>query len=139
MRGVIYVLILASLLFVPLDRVRISQMLPIEAVAVREEAGMIVVETDCEVMGTGNSVAAAVEDLKRNAPAIVYLDTAKYLLISDDALGHIGEVREYLKPSVKVCISEEYRNIADYVRYLDVHAELPELKEIRHEELIEKR
>lgn len=139
MRGVIYALILASLLFVPLDRVRISQMLPVVAVAVREEAGKIVVETDCEVMGTGNSVAAAVEDLKRNTPAIVYLDTAKYLLISDDALGYISEVREYLKPSVKVCVSEEYGNIADYVRYLDVHGELPELKDMSHEKIIEKR
>ena len=139
MRGVIYALILASLLFVPLDRVRISQMLPVGAVAVREEAGKIVVETDCEVMGTGNSVAAAVEDLKRNTPAIVYLDTAKYLLISDDALGYIGEVREYLKPSVKVCVSEEYGNIADYVRYLDVHGELPELKDMSYEKIIEKR
>ena len=139
MRGFLYALLLGSLFFVTLDRVRISQLQPVAAVAVWDEEGRVVMQTDSESRGEGESVAGAVEDLKRNASAVVYLDTAKYLLISESALHHTDELRMYLKESVKVCVTDNFEDIAGLVQYLNVHGGQTKLKEFDPEKINEKR
>ena len=128
MRKVIYITILCSLLFVPLERVQIAQLHPVTAVAVRMENDKIVVETDGGLRGTSQSLAGAVEDLKINAPFVVYLDTAEYLLIAENALIYIEELAAYLKDSTKVCLTDAQDDLEWMIRYLDSHGDLPDLR-----------
>jgi len=128
-RKVLYCLIVVALLFVPLNRVDVSKLLPIEAVALYMEGDNVVLETDTAHTGIGATVQQALEALKKNTPKAVYLDTAAYLLVSEDAADKVDSLRQFLKPSVRVCVCEAKDIVKDTAEYLKVHLKLPKLKD----------
>ena len=128
MRRIIYIVILALLFFAPVERVDVAKLLPIQAVAIYLEADTVVLETDTEDKGRGEDASKALDALKENTPAVVYLDTAEYLLVSEEAVSLVDELRPYLKPSVKVCVCDASGSVKNAAKYLDVHADLPELR-----------
>ena len=128
MRGIVYAVIVSLLFLAPLERVNIADLLPIRAVALYLDGDAIVLETDTEHKGDGSSAVIALQDLKKNTPAVVYLDTAEYLLVSKAAVRFVEELRDSLKPSVKVCVCDAADKVEAVAAYLDVHGDLPKLK-----------
>lgn len=128
MRKVLYAALLIPLFFVPLNRVNVADLLPIEAVAVYMDGEQVVLETDAENTGAGETVDKALSDLKENTPAVIYLDTAAYLLVAPNAVEQVDSLRPHLKPSVKVCVCEAAGKVKIAVEYLEVHEDLPRLK-----------
>ena len=128
MRRLLYALLLVSLLFVPLNRVNVANLLPVEAVAIYVDGERVVLETDTEHTGGGKTVEEALVNLKENTPLVVYLDTAEYLLVSPDATERVESLRPHLKPSVKVCVCQAAGKVKNAVEYLQVHGDLPPLK-----------
>lgn len=133
MRRVLYILILAVLFFAPLQRVDVAELLPINAVALYMDGGMVTVETDTGHLGTGETVQLALESLQKDTPAVVYLDTAEYLMISSEIVAQSETLRQWLKPSVKVCVCDVRGRVKEAAQYLDVHGNLPKLKEWKGE------
>ncbi len=129
MRVVLYIVILGLLFLAPLERVDVAKLLPVEAVAVYMEDGAVVLETDTENKGSGETVTQALDALKTNTPAVVYLDTAEFLLVSEDAAQWVDELRLFLKPSVKVCVCEAAGQVKNTAKYLEVHGKLPKLRD----------
>ena len=128
MRKVLYVALLIPLFFVPLNRVNVADLLPIEAVAVYMDGGQVVLETDTEHTGAGEDAGKALTALKENTPAVVYLDTAEYLLVAPDAVEQVEGLRSHLKSSVKVCVCQAAGKVKNAVEYLEVHGDLPRLR-----------
>lgn len=120
MRILLYIVILAAMLFAPVDRLDIAKLEPVEAVAVYMEDGLITLQTDGEDIGRGTTAQEALADLKENALAVIYLDTADYLLIGDGAETAAKDLRQYLRKSVE---TGQYNggNVKEEARYLDVH------------------
>ena len=129
MRILLYIVILAMLFLAPLERVDVAKLLPIEAVAVYTEAGAVVLETDSGDKGRGADAHQALQDLINTTPAVVYLDTAEFLLVSEAAVAEVESLRAYLKSSVKVCVCEAAEHVTDAVDYLEVHGNLPRLRD----------
>ena len=129
MRKLLYVLLLVPLFFVPLHRVNVGNLLPVEAVAVYKAGDRVVLETDTDHMGKGRTLQEALADLKENVSAVIYLDTTTYLLISENALDQIESLRKVLKPSVKVSVCNAKGSVKDTVQYLKIHQKLPKLKD----------
>ena len=129
MRRVLYGLILAALFFAPCTRMDVAKLLPIEAVAVYAENGDVVLETDTENRGRGADAEAALQNLKDITPAVVYLDTAEYLLVSEDAVRYVEQLRAYLKPSVKVCICEVSGRVKTMAKYVEIHGKTTKLRD----------
>ena len=134
MRVVIYIVILASLFLIPVERADVAKLLPIEAVAIYVSDGEVIIETDTEDEGRGGSASQALQDLKTNTPAVVYLDTAEFLLVSRNAIFYVDELRGELKPTVKVCVCDAEGRVKDAAKYLDVHGNLQELRDWKAEE-----
>lgn len=128
MRFIIYIVILLSLFLAPVERTDVAKLLPIQAVAVYIEDGEVVLETDTEHKGDGADAEKALDSLRINTPAVVYLDTAEYLLVSKEAVSDVDPLRQYLKPTVKVCVCDAADNVKDAAKYLDVHGNLPQLR-----------
>lgn len=120
MKLLAYLIILSLAFVAPVTRVDIAKLQPVEAVALYLEDGLIAVQTDEGSIGRGETVDAAVADLKENAISIIYLDTARYLLVAQEAEAYVPQMREYLKKSVKqgayfgIGVKEE-------AQYLDAH------------------
>lgn len=129
MRRVLYVALLVPLFFVPLNRVNVADLLPIEAVAIYMDGDQVVLETDAEYKGAGETAEKALAALKENTPAVVYLDTAEYLLVDPDAVEQAEALRSHLKPSVKVCVCRAAGKVKYTTQYLEVHGDLPCLKD----------
>ena len=127
MRKVIYAVILLSLFFVPLERVEIGELLPVRAVAVYVSDGMIFVEIDTGEKGSGIDVTQALDQLKRNTPAIIYLKTAEYLLVTDATEYLVHELRGVMRNNVKVYNCDAEGRVKEVAEYLDVHGELTKM------------
>lgn len=120
MRMLLYILIIILACLAPVQRLDIAKLQPIEAVAVRKEANEIILLTDTEDTGKGKTVPEALQNLKDTTPAVIYLDTAEYLLVASGAEGAGEDLKFYLKPSIKV---REYTGgeVKEEVKYLDAH------------------
>ena len=120
MRILLYIVILVAMFFAPVKRLDIAKLEPVEAVAVYMEGGLITLQTDGENIGRGTTAQAALADLKENALAVIYLDTADYLLIGEGAEKAAAELQKCLRASVE---TGKYSggNVKEEAKYLDVH------------------
>ena len=128
MRKILYILILAMLFFAPLERLDVAKLLPVKAVALYMQNDQVVLETDTAYMGRGDNAQVALLDLKERTPAVVYLDTAEYLLVDEAAATQVDLLRQALKPSVKVCVCQAAGRVKETVEYLEIHSNLPKLR-----------
>ncbi len=122
MKYLIYVIIVLLTFFAPVKRADVAKLLPIEAVVLRREGESIALETDSGDIGIGNTVQEALENLKTNAIQVVYLDTARYLLVEPGVENEAEEIRQKLKKSVKVG-TYSGGDIKQAAKYLDAHQE----------------
>ena len=129
MRKILYAVILIALWFAPLERMDIAKLLPIQAVAMYEENNQIVLETDTGNIGRGEDATKALEQLKATTPAVVYLDTAEFLLVSEKAKSGVNELSQFIKPSVKVCVCDAAGRVKEATEYLNIHGNLPVLRD----------
>ena len=127
-RILLYIGILAALVLAPAEQMEVGKLLPVQAVSVYMDSGVYVIETDTENRGTGPAVELAVQNLKDTAAGTVYLDTAQYLLVAEDAQGAVESLRNKLKPSVKLTAVEGQVDMKRISKFLDAHEELPKLK-----------
>lgn len=121
MRKAIYVLIVIGLMLLPVRPTDVGELEPIQAVWLSEESGRVMLETDTQDKGTGQTVSEALEEMKRYSRGIVYLDTAQFLLVSENALDKIPDIRPYLKRTVKLCLWEGEGAVSDAAAYMQAH------------------
>ena len=125
MRITVYILIALISLLVPLKKADIAKLQPVEAVMVRERGGGIEIFTDTGAWGSGKTVGEALNDLMTNTPGVIYLDTAKYLLVSKEE--QIEALRADLKGNVRLALCEPEDDLVDIVAYLEVHDHMPKI------------
>ena len=119
MRTVLYIVLLGALFFVPLERMEIANLEPIQAVWMYEDGVEIILETDTEDRGVGRTVREALDDMKQNSTGIVYLDTAQYLFVADGAETLIDSIRPFLKGNVQLCLWDGQGALNDAIKYAD--------------------
>ena len=127
-RILLYIGVLAALLVLPVERSDVGKLLPVQVVSIYKEGNWTVVETDTENRGMGGTAEQALRNLKDTASGIIYLDTAEYLLLTQDTQEAAEELRDELKESVRVCMAAKSVNLAEAAKYLSVHGDLPKLK-----------
>ena len=131
MRLLLYICILALLPFAPVNRLDVAKLQPVQTVAVSIEEGQVVIETDTENRGRGRSVREAVENLETNTPGVIYLDTAQYLLITEEAMSQLEELKGYMFPSVRVSLWDGKGSVETAAKFLDIWLDLPRLKDLK--------
>lgn len=128
MRMILYIIILALLFLAPVERLDVAKLEPVQTVALYMDEGAIVLATDTDNKGRGATVGSAHADLEEKTPGVIYLDTAEYLLVTQDAATHVDALRKYLHPSVEVCIWDGEGSVAEAAQYLSVRDDLPKLR-----------
>lgn len=128
-RIIIYIAITAALLLVPIRGADVGKLRPIEVAFVYRTGEQTVLETDTGDKGVGYSGAEAWQNLKDTTPGIIYLDTAEYLLMTEDAQEAVEQLRPVLKKTVQICTTEPGVDLALAARFLPAHGKLPQLKQ----------
>lgn len=131
MRAILYICILALLFLAPVERLDVAKLEPVQTVAVRIESQQVVIETDTKNRGQGRTLQEAVQDLKENTPGVIYLDTAQYLLLTEDAAKHDRELKNYMRLSVKVSMWDGNGSVETAAKYLAVRHDLQRLKDFK--------
>ncbi len=117
------VLIGATLLFSPFQRTDVSELLPIQTLSLRVSDGWCLLETDSGLWGQGRSFASALEDLKRTAPGVVELSTAKQLVVCAGAEKYADELlsMDVLRPGTELYEGAADVDVTDADVYLSRH------------------
>ena len=124
-RYLLYGLILAASLVMPVSRTDVGKLQPIQTVAVYVADGVYTVQTDTGDMGVGETVALAIENLERTTAGVAYLDTAAFLLISEGEETVAGEMKTTLKESVELYWVQGQPDLKEASRFLSVHGKGP--------------
>lgn len=125
-KGILYGVLLAAALLAPTDDVELGKMKPVETVSIRTQEGRVLIETDTEDMGSGETLKEALKDLEKTTPGRIYLDTAQYLLIEEEAEGMVPELEAMLKDGTRLCKREGEVDMKTVGEYLRQHT--PEMK-----------
>jgi len=125
-KGILYGVLLAAALLAPTDDVKLGKMKPVETVSIRTQEGRVLIETDREDMGSGETFKEALKDLEKTTPGRIYLDTAQYLLIGEEAEGMVPELEAMLKDGTRLCKREGEVDMKTVGEYLRQHT--PEMK-----------
>lgn len=129
-RWILYGLILAVVLTVPLERTDVAKLQPVQTVCVYCDESGFVVKTDTGDEGRGETIQTALKDLQETTPAVVYLDTADFVLFAKNAESAIEDMRGVLKGSVEVYTFEGDPDLKDASKYLEIHGNGPVLKSV---------
>ena len=126
MRKLISIVLLALALSVPLKRLDIAKLQPVEGVAIYSEDQRVVLETDTGSRGVGETALEALKDMKDKALSVIYLDTAEYLFVEEGMENFAEELRPLLNGAVRV---GEYLEMKaeELVAYYEIHGNLPKL------------
>ena len=125
-RIVSYILILVAVLFLPTKAVDVGKLRPVQTIAVYTSGSGYRILTDTMDSGFGKTMPMAIEDLKATTPAVIYLDTAQYLVVNDEVA--IEELYPYLNDHVKVCLSVGEPHMENISSFLTAHADGPTVK-----------
>ena len=128
-RIILYIVILAGVIAAPVKPLNVGSLIPVQVVALREENGWTVIETDTGNRGIGGTAKQALRNLKDTACGDIYLDTAEYLLLGENAADAAEELRSELKRSVQICETAAKVDLAQAAKFLGVHGRLPKLKD----------
>ena len=120
MKKLLYICIIALSVHAPVKRLDIAKLLPVESVAIIRHGGEVVLKTDTGDIGCGLDAAHALADLKENATQVIYLDTARYLLVGEDATSDADQLRKYLKRNIYLG-TYAGGDVQEETRYLDAH------------------
>ncbi len=131
-RIMIYALIFAVVLAVPVERTDVGRLRPVETVMVYKRGEDLVIRTDTDDMGIGPDAATAFVNLKSTTPAVIYLDTADFLLVSDEAIDQVEQLRQVLKPTVEMYRFEDDIDPKAASEFLSVHGNGIKLKQWEH-------
>ena len=127
-RTIIYLVIFALILLAPVDRLDVAKLRPVEVIYIYKEEDRVILQTDTGDMGYGPDAIQALADMRSKSPAVIYLDTAEFLLIGEGTSGAVETLRDQLKENVKVCGAKGHLDLSLIGEYLAVHGEFPALK-----------
>ena len=120
MRMLYYIIILGLMLLAPVKRLDVAKLEPVEAVAVTVNDGSVVLEADTGCVGKGRNAEEAVTSLKENAKGIIYLDTARFLLVGNNAEEAAMQMKPYLRRTVCL-VAHGGGDIKEQTEYMDAH------------------
>lgn len=127
-RWLLYGLLFALTVLIPVDGTDVGKLQPVQAVSIGYDNQQVVMKTDTGEVGRGDTPELALENLKQTASAVIYLDTADYLLVEESAMNLISSMGKFLKSNVGLCQIAPEVDIAKAAEYLRVHSDLPKLK-----------
>lgn len=128
-RMLLYAVILSALLTAPVNHLDVGKLRPVQVVSVYKENQWVVVKTDTGDYGIGATTEQALNNMKDTTAGVIYLDTAEYLLLSENAEEEAEELRSVLKANTRLCYADAKIDIAETGKFLASHGDLPKLED----------
>ena len=108
----------------------ISKLDPVQTVYLYMEGPRLHMETDTGDHGSGKTLPDALSDMKANADAEIFLDTAEYLVL-DPEVPITQDLFDLLHPTCKVTFTTEKPDLSASSQYLSIHTPKTTLAHLR--------
>lgn len=118
--GAIAVIGFAGML--PFRGTDVGRLHPVEVLVVSAFEEKIIVETDTQLRGTGETIIQAIENLKLTSAGEIFLDTANYVLVTAEAKPLLGELYTVLRPACQVYEFSGTGKWDNVAKYLESHS-----------------
>jgi len=122
--GIVTVIAIAlALLLSPFSRTDVAELLPVQTLCLRQEAGVCQLVTDGGLTGQGADPEEALADLQRTAPGKVILSTTRQLVVEESGEAYFKPLldMEALRPGTEVYWTAEPVDPADASPWLNRH------------------
>lgn len=112
-----------ALLLSPFGRTDVAELLPVQTLCLRQEAGQCCLVTDGGLMGQGGNPEEALYDLRRTAPGKVVFSTTRQLVVEDSGAAYFKPLLnlEALRPGTELYWADGPVDPADAAGWLDRH------------------
>lgn len=111
--------------------VQINQLEPVEAVILKQEDGEVCIETDTGAKGVGSNLKNAIDNLHTSASSKIFLDTARYLLVTSKTEKMIPQLYDVFRPNTMVCRIRGEAELTGITAYLQNHIPKAKLCDLR--------
>lgn len=128
-KWMIYLLLVAGAFLFPKRPVELGKLIPVELILVEKAHGTYLVRTDTGDVGQGGNLQSAIENLHATAAGDIFLDTARYLLVTEETMDTIPEISGYLKGKTYLCKTENGADPETAAQYLAAHPPKLHLKD----------
>ena len=128
----IIMLMLLAAAMLPTQGKEVGKLIPAAVLSVRldEETNNVILQTDSENTGEGETTDAALLDLRAAAPGEVLLDTVEYVIAAEGDTAALLELKNILRPNVRVCKASEEVDLKEAWQYLRAHSPTVRMSEI---------
>ncbi len=99
----------------------VASLEPVQAVYLAADGQKITVQTDTGAKGSGKNLDSALQNLHETTPALVFLDTADYLLVDPELKYLIPSVQDLLRPSCAICLTKGNPDMEKVGEFLKIH------------------
>lgn len=122
------VLAMALLIFtvLPSPGMELGELHPISMLSVGVDGKSIYLVTDTLDSGTGETLEAALRNMKATTPGHLFLDTVENLVITEQTRYLIPQLKSILRPGVLVCLADSEVNPETVPEFLRSH--IPEYR-----------
>ncbi len=121
-RWILFVMVTAAILLLPEGQEKdISHLHPVQLLYIYKEDGKIVLETDMDDTGKGETLPDALENLRATSEGELFLETVEYLLVTEETKPMILELGAILRPATNLVVALTDVNIEKVVQYLEIH------------------
>lgn len=123
MRKIVMVLILVGVIAAGwnTERVDIGKLKPVEAVRISVDSDRVVIQTDTDDTGTGDNVTKAIENLKKTTEGVLYLDTADYLIVTENAEDKLWELESTMRRGCRIVLERDFVDLKRTAKFLSAH------------------
>ncbi len=126
---------LAALLIIsmfPSSGTELGELRPAELLLLETDGKHIRLSTDTEDSGEGETLDGALRDMNDTAPGRLFIDTVEILVVTNDADVLLPQLKELLRPGVRVCRTDAQIDPVSAAEYLRVHRPVLALSEIKN-------
>ena len=123
--------VVAALSHMPFSGTDVGKLKPVELICVSQQQETLLIETDTGEVGRGDTLDQAFSDLKAGTAGNIFLETADYLLVSDDTEYLLRSLTEYLRPACKICSLDGPVELEEAAAYLSAHEPELTLQDLR--------
>lgn len=109
----------SGILFLPKGQGNdVGELQPMELLYIYKEGDRIVIETDTGDKGIAYCLDDAILDIQKTAVGVVFLETADYLLVTEQTKHLIPQLETVLRPAVKVVLATGVTDLENMTMYL---------------------
>lgn len=120
----------------PSEEADISSLRPVELLSLYKEEGEVYVEADTGDVGRGVDLRSALEDMKATSPGEIFLETADYVMVTEETKAYLPELKKILRPATEIVQTQDRIETAAAAGFLSVHGPGVVLKDCSTESVL---